>query len=117
IGGILIADYYFIRKQKLHVNELYKENGHYTFGNGFNMSAIIALLLGIVPNVPGFLTTVKIISQESVPFWISNLYHYAWFVGFLVSGVTYLIMMRKDKISIDDFNNIKQEGSEYVTAH
>jgi NCS1 family nucleobase:cation symporter-1 len=44
VGGIMIADYYFIRKQKLEVNDLYSSNGKYSFGNGFNSAAIIALL-------------------------------------------------------------------------
>ena len=94
IGGIMIADYYFIRKQKLNVNELYQHTGQYTFNNGFNNSAIIALLLGILPNVPGFLLTIKVISQDAVPQWISHLYNYAWFVGFFVSGISYILMMR-----------------------
>ncbi len=94
IGGIMIADYYFIRKQQLIINELYQHKGQYTFSNGFNNRAIIALLLGILPNVPGFLVTIKVISQDSVPQWVSHLYNYAWFVGFFVSGISYILMMR-----------------------
>ncbi|HYV93084.1 MAG TPA: NCS1 family nucleobase:cation symporter-1 [Chitinophagales bacterium] len=117
VGGILIADYYFIRKQTLHVKELYTEQGHYTYGTGFNRFAIIALMLGILPNVPGFLTTTKIIAADAVPFWISNLYHYAWFVGFFVSGITYIMMMRRHQIAITDFSNTKKEESAYTAAH
>lgn len=117
IGGILIADYYFIRKQKLHVGELYREHGHYSFRNGFNQSAVIALLLGILPNVPGFLTTTKLISTDEVAFWISNLYHYAWFVGFLVSGITYILLMRKHLAFISNFNTTSQKESDYVITH
>jgi NCS1 family nucleobase:cation symporter-1 len=94
IGGIMIADYYFIRKQQLDVNELYQHSGQYTFNNGFNNRAIIALLLGILPNVPGFLLTIKVISQEAFPQWVSHLYNYAWFVGFFVSGISYILMMK-----------------------
>src|SRR6187455_217956 len=56
IGGILIADYYFIRKQILNVDDLYSSKGRYSYGGGFNRTAVVALLLGILPNVPGFLT-------------------------------------------------------------
>ena len=94
IGGIMIADYYFIRKQQLNINELYRHKGQYTFSNGFNNRAIIALLLGILPNVPGFLLTIKVISQDAFPQWVSHLYNYAWFVGFFVSGISYILMMR-----------------------
>ena len=101
VGGIMIADYYFIRKQILHAGELYKPDGQYSFGNGFNRYAIIALLLGILPNVPGFLSQVKLVSPTTFPQWISHLYNYAWFVGFFVSGITYIIMMRSYKTIIN----------------
>ncbi|MBL7745588.1 MAG: NCS1 family nucleobase:cation symporter-1, partial [Chitinophagaceae bacterium] len=84
VGGIMIADYYFIRKQTLNVDELYSHKGRYAFSNGYNKYAIIALLAGILPNVPGFLLTIKVIAADAVPVWISNLYNYAWFVGFFI---------------------------------
>jgi NCS1 family nucleobase:cation symporter-1 len=98
IGGIMIADYYFIRKQQLVVSEMYEPTGQYSFANGFNKMAIIALLLGIAPNVPGFLLQIKLVSAGAFPAWISQLYNYAWFVGFFVSGITYLIFMRNYKV-------------------
>ncbi len=95
IGGIMIADYYFIRKQQLNVDELYQHKGRYGFTNGFNKVAIIALLCGILPNVPGFLLQIKAIDTELFPVWVSHLYNYAWFVGFLVSGMVYYLVMKK----------------------
>jgi NCS1 family nucleobase:cation symporter-1 len=97
VGGIMIADYFFIRKKNLVAGDLYKQQGSYSYGNGFNTKAIIALLVGIVPNVPGFLLQVKLVSSAAFPVWISDLYHYAWFVGFLVSGILYLLLMQKNK--------------------
>jgi len=94
VGGIMIADYYFMRKQQLNTTELYQHTGQYNFNNGFNSRAIIALLLGIIPNVPGFFVTIKVISQDAVPQWVSHLYNYAWFVGFFVSGISYILMMK-----------------------
>jgi NCS1 family nucleobase:cation symporter-1 len=99
IGGIMIADYYFVRHQNLAVKELYEITGRYTFSGGFNLKAIIALLLGILPNVPGFLTTVGLTDKEAVPMWVSEIYHYAWFAGFLVSGSIYLLLMKKQRIT------------------
>ena len=100
VGGIMIVDYYFIRKQQLITTELYQHNGIYTFKKGFNPAAITALLLGILPNLPGFFTTIKVLPQDAVPLWISHLYNYAWFVGFFVSGFVYHLMMRKYKIAL-----------------
>ena len=94
VGGILIVDYYFIRKKILITEELYNPKGIYSYKNGFNLAAIVALLCGILPNAPGFLTTIQAISTDSIPHWLSGLYHYAWFVGFGVSGAVYLLMMK-----------------------
>jgi NCS1 family nucleobase:cation symporter-1 len=94
IGGILIVDYFLIRKKVLIVEELYSDKGRYWYKNGFNPVAIIALLLGILPNIPGFLTTIKLIPNDSVPSMISGLYHYAWFVGFIVSGTFYYLLQK-----------------------
>jgi NCS1 family nucleobase:cation symporter-1 len=95
IGGIMITDYYLIRKKQLQTGDLYNPTGSYVYKNGFNMAAIIALVFGILPNLPGFLLEIKLVSAQAFPGWISGLYHYAWFVGFMVSAVLYLILMKK----------------------
>jgi NCS1 family nucleobase:cation symporter-1 len=97
VGGIMIVDYFFIRHKKLIAEDLYKHDGVYSYNKGFNSSAIIALLLGIIPNVPGFLLQIKIIDTNVFPDWISHLYNYAWFVGFGVSGILYYVMMKYKK--------------------
>ncbi len=97
VGGIMIVDYFFIRHKNLIAEDLYRHNGAYRYNNGYNIKAIVALLLGIIPNVPGFLLQIKLISAEAFPTWISHLYNYAWFVGFAVSGLLYYFMMRNKK--------------------
>jgi NCS1 family nucleobase:cation symporter-1 len=98
VGGIMIIDYFFIRRKNLLADDLYKYRGAYSYRNGFNTKAIIALLCGILPNLPGFLLQIKLVSATAFPEWISNLYNYAWFVGFFVSGVVYMLLMRNSKI-------------------
>jgi nucleobase:cation symporter-1, NCS1 family len=97
VGGIMIVDYYFVRKQRLELDDLYNTHGTYRFSNGFNPNAIAALLLGILPNVPGFLTTIKVVGADVFPQWVSGLYHYAWFVGFGISGIIYWTLMKNKK--------------------
>ncbi|MBI3298174.1 MAG: NCS1 family nucleobase:cation symporter-1 [Elusimicrobia bacterium] len=92
IGGILIADYFVVRKTKFDLPGLYVKDGPYWYGNGFNYAALIALGLGIAPCVPGFLGTIK--AMEVAPFWM-NLYNYAWFVSFLISFGTYAAFTSK----------------------
>src|SRR5262245_22207598 len=60
VGGILIADYFAIRKTRLDLKGLYERDGPYWYGGGVNPVAIVALILGIAPCVPGFLATIKV---------------------------------------------------------
>ncbi|MCB1101256.1 MAG: NCS1 family nucleobase:cation symporter-1 [Kiritimatiellae bacterium] len=91
IGGILVCDYFLIRKTKMDLAGLYREQGPYTYTHGFNLKAMAALALAIAPNVPGFLTQIKLV--QAGPFW-SGLYHYAWFIGFILAFVMYAALMR-----------------------
>lgn len=96
LGGIMIADYFFIRKTELVVSELYLSNGRYWFNNGFNPVAFIAFVLGTAPNIPGFLITIGLLPADSVPAWVAHLYHYAWFIGFGISMAVYYILSSKN---------------------
>jgi NCS1 family nucleobase:cation symporter-1 len=48
---------------------------------------------------PGFLVTVKLISKDVFPGWINDLYNYAWFVGFFVSAILYILLMRSYRVT------------------
>lgn len=97
VGGIMIVDYYFIRKQTLVPDDLYDSKGMYSYTKGFNPSAISALIIGILPNIPGFLMTIGMINKDLFPQWVTGLYHYAWFVGFGLSGFIYWLLMKNKK--------------------
>jgi NCS1 family nucleobase:cation symporter-1 len=99
VGGIMIADYFFIRRKQLDVKDLYSRTGRYTYSAGFNRAAVIALLVGIIPNIPGFLVTIHVVPSDLFPKIISHLYNYAWFVGFLVSFFCYLLLMNKNSVN------------------
>jgi NCS1 family nucleobase:cation symporter-1 len=116
IGGIMIADYFFIRKQQLIVDDLYSHTGRYNYNGGFNRVAIIAFIIGVAPNIPGFLLQVKLVSGEAFPTWISQLYHYAWFVGFFVSGALYLLMMKRIAVVKDEPGTIGLSSREVEIA-
>lgn len=94
IGGILIADYFVLRKTELDVDGLYRHRGPYGFTGGFNRAAIVAFALGVLPNVPGFLHQAGAIGDGVLPALLDEVYTYAWFVGFLISGALYLVLMR-----------------------
>ncbi|MCB9866522.1 MAG: NCS1 family nucleobase:cation symporter-1 [Phycisphaerales bacterium] len=94
IAGIMLADYYIIRRTRLVVEDLYRTNGQYAYGgSGFNWRAIVALVVGIAPNVPGFLAQASN-GAIHVPQIFATLYTYAWFVSLAVAGVTHVALTR-----------------------
>lgn len=101
LGGILIADYWVVRRQKLNLRDLFEVNGQYTYSNGINWRAVVALVLSILPVVPGFiraaLTPGGVVPNPTL---FDHLYTYAWFVTFALSFVIYLLVMRKTGESV-----------------
>jgi nucleobase:cation symporter-1, NCS1 family len=82
IAGIMITDYFIVRRRSLNPADLYRRGGVYEYSNGFNYRALTALTLGVVVALVGlFVHPLR---------W---LYDYAWFVGFLVSAVAYTLLM------------------------
>ncbi|XP_065029779.1 purine-uracil permease NCS1-like [Musa acuminata AAA Group] len=92
IGGIILADYYLVKRMELDVSALYSENprGPYYYKKGFNVAAMAALVAGILPILPGFLYKVGILASTSEAFVAA--YNNAWFVSFFVSGVVYFVL-------------------------
>ncbi|HZR78727.1 MAG TPA: NCS1 family nucleobase:cation symporter-1 [Chthoniobacterales bacterium] len=99
IGGIMIADYYILRRRQLHLNALYRSDSEYRYTNGFSIVAIVSLIMAILPNLPGFLVTVKLVDPTSVPAFFVRLYDYAWFVGFAIAFACYLVLRRFAKVT------------------
>jgi nucleobase:cation symporter-1, NCS1 family len=94
IGGILIADYFVWRGRRLNLAGLYRPEGEYRYSNGFSYVALLALVAGVLPSVPGFLMNVHALAPQSIPPWLTHIYDYAWFVGFAVAFVTYLVLRK-----------------------
>ena len=82
IAGVLICDYFVVRKKMLRVEDLYQRNGLYEYRRGFNWQALASLAAG---------AAVAFVGLVVPP--LRVLYNYAWFVGFIVSFLTYFAMM------------------------
>jgi len=93
IGGVLIADYWVLRRRELSLPDLFKLDGRYAYSNGVNTRAVWALVLGIAPVVPGFvraaMTPGGTVADPGI---LDTLYTYAWFVTFAVSAALYLAL-------------------------
>jgi NCS1 family nucleobase:cation symporter-1 len=100
IGGILIADYWVLRRRELSLADLFKLEGRYTYSGGINPRAVIALVLAVLPVVPGFLRAALTPGgQVASPTFLDSLYTYAWFVTFGLSFAIYLLIAGKPSMS------------------
>jgi NCS1 family nucleobase:cation symporter-1 len=100
LGGILICDYWLLRKQRLDVDDLFRMNGRYTYWGGVNPRAVTALVLAILPVVPGFVrAAVTPGGRVAHPDFFDQLYSYAWFVTFGLSFLIYWLLMRRQTLA------------------
>ena len=95
LGGILIADYWIVRRQRLDLRDLFAVHGRYSYSGGINWRAIAALVIAVLPVIPGFIHAASTPGgQVANPGFFDTLYTYAWFVTFALSVIIYLILMR-----------------------
>jgi len=90
VAGVMIADYYLLRRARLKLDDLYCRNGTYEYDGGVNWRAVIALGVGIA---------VALLGLVVAP--LRFLYDYAWFVGFAVAGGVYLALMQRSPASVN----------------
>jgi NCS1 family nucleobase:cation symporter-1 len=84
IAGVMIADYFVLRRRELVVEDLYLRGRGYEYSGGVNYRALLALVCGIA---------VALLGLAIPP--LRFLYDYAWFVGFLTSSAVHLALMRE----------------------
>jgi NCS1 family nucleobase:cation symporter-1 len=82
VAGIMVTDYFLIRRTRLDCYSLYRRGGIYEYRRGINPAALISLVIGVVAALMG----------RFIPA-VSFLYDYAWFIGFFLSGALYYLIM------------------------
>jgi nucleobase:cation symporter-1, NCS1 family len=87
IAGIMIVDYFVVRRRALVVEDLYLRGRGYEYAGGFNYRALVALAGGIAVALSGL----------AIPA-LRWLYDYAWFAGFFVAGALHFALMRRHPI-------------------
>jgi NCS1 family nucleobase:cation symporter-1 len=91
VAGIMIADYFVLRRGALAVDDLYRRGGAYEYRNGVNWVAVGALVLGVAPSLPGFMAA---LSGAPAGGFFGSVYNWAWFVGFIVAAAVHVVAMR-----------------------
>ncbi len=95
LAGILICDYWVLRRRHLELRELYEPRGCYAYQGGVNVRALVAFVVAVAPVVPGFLHAASTPGGAVAdPGFFDRLYTYAWFVTFATSFVLYALLMR-----------------------
>ncbi|MEO8841670.1 MAG: NCS1 family nucleobase:cation symporter-1 [Kofleriaceae bacterium] len=83
IAGVLIVDYWGVRKTELDLTSLYSVTGAYTYRGGWNLKAVVATLVGF---------TIALLGAFWAP--MAPIYDWSCFVGFGLSGGLYWVLMR-----------------------
>jgi NCS1 family nucleobase:cation symporter-1 len=90
IAAVLIIDYWLVRRKRLALGDLYRQEGTYAYSAGWNLRAVIATLVGCA-----FAWSGPILTRLGIPIgFFDTLYSYGWFVGFSVAGVVYWLLMK-----------------------
>jgi nucleobase:cation symporter-1, NCS1 family len=89
IAGVLIADYWLVRRTELSLEDLYLPNGAYRYSGGWNWKAVLATAVGCALAWGGLVVPA-----------LAPLYDYAWFVGFFASGLTYWMLSARAKPAV-----------------
>jgi NCS1 family nucleobase:cation symporter-1 len=89
LAGIIVTDFYIIKKRKLNIHEMYTGGGIYHYYHGFNLRAWGCFIIGVAPLMPGF---AKAIANDLNVGGSWKLYAFAWIYGFVTSSVSYYIV-------------------------
>lgn len=101
VAGIMVADYFVLRRTRLETPALYRRDGVYEYSGGFNPRAIAALVIGVAVALVG----------RFVP-GLAFLYDYAWFLGFFVAGGVYSGLMWSARPDVRTGTAISVRGTE-----
>ena len=96
ILGIMLCDYFLIRRSAINPADLYDTKGVYRYNKGVNYRAIIALIIGILPSLPAILFQMNFFSKFPLKEFLNSLYPLSIFIGFFLSLIIYYILMHPE---------------------
>lgn len=90
LAGVMVSDYYLIKKRKLNIHEVYRDHGIYHYSHGVNWRAYVAFFAGVGPLIPGF---AKSIDNKLNVGGAWQIFTFAWIFGFTISLLTYYVIV------------------------
>lgn len=89
IAAIMVWDFWFVHKRKYDTLALYQPHGIYRYTGGVNWRAVVAFIIGVVPNMPGFIhsitPSIKVGSGDKP-------YTFGWILGFVGTSLVYVVL-------------------------
>ncbi len=92
IAGIMLCDYFLVRRTRLQSDALYQEQGIYS---GVRWKSVLILVIAVLPNLPGFYNAAT--HTGTFPPIFDQLYSYAWFLGITIAFVLYALLHLGEK--------------------
>lgn len=97
VGGVMICDYWLLRRTRLSIPDLFRTSGRYKYDRGINFAALLAVAIAVAVCVPGFCDTITgghvLATDNKVAAALKLFYNYSVFVTFGLSFVLYAIFM------------------------
>ncbi|WP_198011545.1 cytosine permease [Arthrobacter sp. FB24] len=94
-----MIDYYVLRKQRVVVQDLFREQGYYTYSRGWNPKAIVSFLVSAIPAVVFALTPV-----------IGALSAFSWFIGASLAAAAHYFISRHDQTLAESIHAAAEEA-------
>lgn len=92
VAGIMIADFYLVRRRNYDLDSFYDKGGMYGYSGGWNPKALTATALGIIVAFVGLVVPP-----------LSILLSYSWFLGLAVAFVAYTLLMGAERAESAEF--------------
>ena len=90
IAGIIVSDYWVVKKKMLDVPALYDPHGRYRYWHGINWQGLLAFLVSISPNLPGLAYSIN--KNARITSGAKHLYTICWLYGFISSIIVYVTL-------------------------
>ena len=86
IAAIMVTDFWIVHERKYDALALYRPDSIYRYWEGMNWRAILTFVIGVAPNMPGFINSINPSVQAGVG---SHPYQFGWLLGFSSTAVLY----------------------------
>jgi len=92
IAGILVSDFYLVRKKKLDVRAMYDPHGRYRYWRGWNWRAWLTFAIAVGPILPGFAQSIN--PDLNISEGAMHIYTFSWLWGFTMCVLIYYVICR-----------------------